>query len=697
MFAQNALQTIDSLLKFSDQMVVKEILTNEMIRQFFDGNVWGEPYDLYQISQRVRDLSTYLVSLDSVYLYRRSDQTVMTTGTMMQIDQFADRAFVEQSLADNGNRPWTDPRVFQVFPGGDNPQKQVISLSKKIPLNSGAQGLIIANVQISKLEEAIRELLDSNLNFLLLTDANDVPIIGDNDSANQILTKLTSDYTGWTIRSGFKQTNAYGSFSSVSYGWYIAVLVSVLAGMVWLYLTARKYYRPIQLIESSIKSYSKRSARDSTAVERQDEFHFIRTAIDELVEHSRDYDRKVEESVGLRRKWLFKRIVEATEPLIDEEWEQEMDRMGLSGRSCRMSVILVEIDRIDAFLQTYSPQDQSLLKFALSAAVRETGQQRSLPIWCEWISQAQLGIMVVDDEQRLEQVAMQAYCAEIREWVELHLPFTISCGIGSCVDSPQLISTSYLEALEALQFKSMFGSNTTIAYGDVITPPPGHVLQYAERIRVAAQAFRAGDAKWEEQLHELFADLKSAAIRRGDANDLIDYLIFALDKECRTLALELRFVWEQDALPAIRANIKGFIKIEEAERPIRTILQRLSETFQLQKNQKESHKLILQIKQYIETHYDNPDLSLNHISDTFSLHMKTVSRLFKEEFGENFVDYVAKVRMEEAKRLLAADSPDSVQDIARKVGYTHAITFIRVFKKWEGTTPGDYRKLNRQS
>jgi AraC-like DNA-binding protein len=138
--------------------------------------------------------------------------------------------------------------------------------------------------------------------------------------------------------------------------------------------------------------------------------------------------------------------------------------------------------------------------------------------------------------------------------------------------------------------------------------------------------------------------------------------------------------------------VKGFTKIEEAERPIRTILQRLSATFHQQKNKKESHKLILQIKQYIESHYDNPELSLNHISEIFSLHMKTVSRLFKEVFGEDFVDYVAKVRMEEAKRLLVGETPDSVQDIARKVGYTHAITFIRVFKKWVGTTPGDYRK-----
>ncbi|MDF2650461.1 MAG: hypothetical protein K0Q73_6266 [Paenibacillus sp.] len=697
-FARNALQTIDSLLKFSEEMVVKEILTNEMIRLFFDGSEPSDPYKDYQISQRIRDLSTYLLSVDSIYLYRSSDQVVLTPGTMIQIGQFADRAFVEQALTAKDTLTWTEPRAFQVFQGGDNPKQQVISLSKRIPLNTGSQGLIIANVQISKLEEAIRELLDSELNFLTLSDANDVPIMGESDSADKILTKLTSNYTGWTVRSGYKQTNAFGYFSSLSNGWYAAVLLSVFAGMVWLFLAARKNYRPIQMIESSIQLYTKRNSRESAFVEQKDEFHFIRTAIDELVEHSRDYDKKVEESVGFQRKLLFNRIMEGAEPLLAEEWEQEIDRVGLPVRIGPIGVIVLEIDRIDAVVHAYSPQDQNLLKFAISAAARESGQQKNLHIWCEWMSQAQLGIIAMAEEGQMEsEVPLKPFCMQIRLWIEQNLPFTISCGIGSIVDSPKHISRSYSEALEALQYKSMFGSNTTISYGDVITPPQGHVLQYAEQIRLTAQAFRAGDNKWEEQLHDLFAMLKSAAVRREDAVDFINYLIFALDKECRTLPPELRLIWEQKALSDIRENVKGFIRIEEAEQPISTILQSLSEQFQLKKNKRESHKLIMQIKKYIETHYNNPELSLNHISETFQLHMKSVSRLFKEEFGENFVDYVAKVRMEQAKLLLNEDSSDSIQDIAGKVGYSHAITFIRVFKKWVGTTPGDYRKMNRDS
>ncbi|MBP1996812.1 helix-turn-helix domain-containing protein [Paenibacillus eucommiae] len=697
-FAQNALQTVDSLLQFSEQMIIKEILTNEKIRLFFDGGQWSDPYENYEVSQRVRDLSSYLLSIDSIYLYRASDQVVLTPNTMIQLDQFADHSFVEYANEADSTHSWSEIRTFREFQGDGSPQKKVVSLWKNIPLGTGVQGLIVANVRISKLEEAIRDLLDSDLNFLALSDAKGMPILGGIDSANKVLSKVTSAYTGWTIQSGFKQSNTFGYFASISKAWYAAVLLSVLAGIVWLFLAARKHYRPIQLIESSIRLYTERKLNETSSGERQDEFHFIRTAIDGLVEYSRDYEKKVEESVVFRRKLLFKRIMEDAEPPLAEEWDQEMERFELSDRIIRIAVIVFEIDRYDAVFDAYSSRDQNLLKFVVSAAVGETGQQKNMRVWCEWMSQKQLGVMIMAEDEHMGEIGrLQPFCKSIRQWIEQNLPFTVSCGIGSMIDNHQHISRSYLEALEALQYTSIYGSNATISYEEITTPPQGHALQYGEQIRLTAQAFRTGDPRWEEQLHDLFAVFVSAVLKREDAIDCINYFIFALDKECKSLPLELWMIWEQEALPEIRDNVRGFIKIAEVEKPITQILTKLLERFQLQKQKRESHKLILQIKEYIETHYYNPDLSLIHVSETFQLHMKSVSRLFKEEFGENFVDYVAKVRLEQAKRLLNEENSDSVQEIARKVGYTHAITFIRVFKKWVGTTPGDYRKSNRNS
>ncbi|MNY35486.1 HTH-type transcriptional regulator YesS [compost metagenome] len=79
------------------------------------------------------------------------------------------------------------------------------------------------------------------------------------------------------------------------------------------------------------------------------------------------------------------------------------------------------------------------------------------------------------------------------------------------------------------------------------------------------------------------------------------------------------------------------------------------------------------------------------VSETFDVNTKTLSRIFKEEIGEKFVDYLARIRTEHAKQLLE-ETTEPVQLISEKVGYLYPMSFIRVFKKIVGTTPGDYRK-----
>nr|WP_275901522.1 helix-turn-helix domain-containing protein [Cohnella algarum] len=97
------------------------------------------------------------------------------------------------------------------------------------------------------------------------------------------------------------------------------------------------------------------------------------------------------------------------------------------------------------------------------------------------------------------------------------------------------------------------------------------------------------------------------------------------------------------------------------------------------------------MRTYIEEHFDDPDLSLKHLSDRFGMNGKNVSQLFKDAFGENFVDVLLRLRIEKAKRLLT-ETDLGQQDIAQQVGYSNAITFGRMFKRVVGVTPGDYRK-----
>ena len=62
--------------------------------------------------------------------------------------------------------------------------------------------------------------------------------------------------------------------------------------------------------------------------------------------------------------------------------------------------------------------------------------------------------------------------------------------------------------------------------------------------------------------------------------------------------------------------------------------------------------------------------------------------------GLSFIDYLNRLRTDEAKTLLST-TERSVRDIAADVGYDSDKNFIRVFKKYEGVTPGQYRKASK--
>ncbi len=104
-----------------------------------------------------------------------------------------------------------------------------------------------------------------------------------------------------------------------------------------------------------------------------------------------------------------------------------------------------------------------------------------------------------------------------------------------------------------------------------------------------------------------------------------------------------------------------------------------------------SQELIHETKVYIEQHFNDPDLSLQLLSDQFNTNQSYLSRLFKDEFSENFVDYLTRIRIVHAKHLLKT-TDDLIQDISIQVGYLHYFSFNRVFKRVVGVTPGEYRK-----
>lgn len=105
-------------------------------------------------------------------------------------------------------------------------------------------------------------------------------------------------------------------------------------------------------------------------------------------------------------------------------------------------------------------------------------------------------------------------------------------------------------------------------------------------------------------------------------------------------------------------------------------------------------KVIASVRRYIQEHYAE-HMELETIARQVYLTPAYLSTLFKEHTGEGIKDYIMKIRIEKAKELLS-DIHYNVSEIADMVGYTDSKYFARVFKKYVGVKPTDYRKIRHK-
>ena len=92
---------------------------------------------------------------------------------------------------------------------------------------------------------------------------------------------------------------------------------------------------------------------------------------------------------------------------------------------------------------------------------------------------------------------------------------------------------------------------------------------------------------------------------------------------------------------------------------------------------------------YIKQNY-NRNLTLEETAGYVHLNPSYFSSLFKQTCGSSFKEYLNYVRVEESKHLLT-NTNYSIIDIALSTGFENQSYFTKVFKKYTGLTPKQYR------
>ena len=120
-------------------------------------------------------------------------------------------------------------------------------------------------------------------------------------------------------------------------------------------------------------------------------------------------------------------------------------------------------------------------------------------------------------------------------------------------------------------------------------------------------------------------------------------------------------------------------------------MQRGNQSVYANLRQLRQHKdeIILSAQQYIETHY-HETISVLNVATHFHLSTRTLIRRFKKNVGITPIEYIQRVRLEQAKRILESERIN-VSVVAQKVGYEDISSFSRIFKRSTGLSPAQYK------
>lgn len=119
--------------------------------------------------------------------------------------------------------------------------------------------------------------------------------------------------------------------------------------------------------------------------------------------------------------------------------------------------------------------------------------------------------------------------------------------------------------------------------------------------------------------------------------------------------------------------------------------------FEMVKNEKDekehSESAVEKAIKYMNENYQK-DICQDDIASYVGLSVYHFSRIFKSATNEKFIDYLTKLRMENACRLLVSGD-EKISEIGKMVGYINYSTFHRVFKAYTGYAPGEYRTIHK--
>jgi two-component system response regulator YesN len=264
----------------------------------------------------------------------------------------------------------------------------------------------------------------------------------------------------------------------------------------------------------------------------------------------------------------------------------------------------------------------------------------------------------------------------------------VTIGVGKIYDDIKLIHRSYREAKEALLHKHVIGKSRLIHIEQLEGFENKAYIYPIEKKQLLISYISLGDDRAKEIACKFFDELYDSISNDIDKlNKEVIEIYQILYKQIEKSYKGLVNVYDFNSI------IDGNYIINNAGDLKNNFINVISKIISAIKEYKLdcNDSIINKACEYVLEHIME-NITLSSISDFLSISKNYFCALFKQETGQNFLDYLTKAKMDKAKILLKSTNM-KIYEISSMLGYGDTAYFTKLFKKYVGYTPAEYKKF----
>ena len=284
-------------------------------------------------------------------------------------------------------------------------------------------------------------------------------------------------------------------------------------------------------------------------------------------------------------------------------------------------------------------------------------------------------------------------CSYLQEVINNGFGFTVTIAVSSAGVSAMELPEKLKECLGSLEYKSYMGTNSIIQYSDLNSffryEDYSTLDKYQKQLLESIKSGNEGLVKVTTQ--NIARYVTTNKININYMNNFYYTTLSSINNiRISVSAIEVDKRHEEGRdIASLLKLIEKSESAEELNSLLEDVAVRIAEKVNNFNNK--SIKLILRKAiDYIQEHYSE-QVTLNEVAENIYVSTFYISRMFKKELGKSFVDYLNDVRIEKSKELLK-DVKYKTYEVAEIVGISDPHYFSKLFKKYSGMTPSEYRE-----